>query len=71
MGSFTPGGINAVLATAAGAGANLVVISTVQSLRLFVVVLLTPPVVRWAIRGYRRHPGATHPVVREGRARSG
>jgi membrane AbrB-like protein len=50
----TPGGINAVLATAASAGGSVAVISTVQSLRLFVVVLLTPPLLRWATGGYRR-----------------
>ncbi|MEU4218837.1 AbrB family transcriptional regulator [Actinoplanes sp. NPDC026623] len=46
----TPGGINAVVATAAGAGRDVVVISAVQSIRLFVVVLLTPSIIRWIIR---------------------
>lgn len=46
----TPGGIDAVVATAAGAGRDVVVISAVQSIRLFVVVLLTPSIIRWIIR---------------------
>ncbi|GAB3269404.1 AbrB family transcriptional regulator [Sinomonas notoginsengisoli] len=43
----TPGGINAVLATAASLDANLPAISTVQSIRLFIVMLLTPPLISW------------------------
>lgn len=43
----TPGGINAVLAAAASTDSNISVISTVQSARLFVVMLITPPIVRW------------------------
>jgi uncharacterized protein len=42
----TPGGINAVLATADSTHANVPVISTVQSLRLFAVCLAVPPIVR-------------------------
>jgi membrane AbrB-like protein len=42
----TPGGINAVLATAVAADANLPLVSSVQSLRLFAVVLVTPPLLR-------------------------
>ena len=43
----TPGGINAVLATAASAQVNVAVVSTVQALRLFAICLLVPPIVRW------------------------
>ncbi|MFF4528600.1 AbrB family transcriptional regulator [Streptomyces sp. NPDC001407] len=46
----TPGGINAVLATAVATHANVPLISSVQSLRLFAMVLLTPLLVRWAVR---------------------
>jgi hypothetical protein len=42
----TPGGINAVLATAQSAGCDVPVVSTVQGLRLFAVCLLVPPLVR-------------------------
>jgi membrane AbrB-like protein len=41
----TPGGINAVLATAASTHGNVALISTAQSLRLFAVVLLAPPLI--------------------------
>ncbi|MGV9638062.1 AbrB family transcriptional regulator [Nocardia rhamnosiphila] len=43
----TPGGINAVLATAVSSHSDVPLISTVQSLRLFLVLLLIPPLVRW------------------------
>ncbi|GIF04186.1 AbrB family transcriptional regulator [Actinoplanes siamensis] len=46
----TPGGINAVVATAASAGRDVAVISAVQSIRLFTVVLLTPSLIRWMVR---------------------
>lgn len=42
----TPGGINAVLATAESSHSDVPVISAVQSLRLFAVCLLVPPLVR-------------------------
>lgn len=42
----TPGGINAVLATAVATHANVPLISGVQSLRLFAMVLLTPLLLR-------------------------
>ncbi|WP_415847374.1 AbrB family transcriptional regulator, partial [Tsukamurella strandjordii] len=42
----TPGGINAVVASAAGSGdANMALIATVQSLRLIIVVLALPLIV--------------------------
>lgn len=46
----TPGGINAVLATAASMDANLPAISTVQSTRLLIVMLVTPPIISWLAR---------------------
>lgn len=42
----TPGGINAVLATAESTRSDVPLVSTVQSLRLFAVVLAMPPIVR-------------------------
>ncbi|MFT9476431.1 AbrB family transcriptional regulator [Streptomyces sp. 11-1-2] len=42
----TPGGINAVLATAVSSHADVALVSTVQSLRLLVVVLVTPLIIR-------------------------
>jgi membrane AbrB-like protein len=42
----TPGGINAVLATAAATHAAVALVSTVQSLRLLLVVLVTPILIR-------------------------
>lgn len=42
----TPGGINAVLATAVSGHADVAVVSTVQSLRLLLVVLVTPLITR-------------------------
>lgn len=42
----TPGGINAVLATAASTRVDVPVVSTVQSLRLFAVCLLVPFLIR-------------------------
>lgn len=45
----TPGGIYLVIPVALALHANLALVSTVQSLRLFVVVLLAPPLVRWTL----------------------
>ncbi|WP_051766148.1 AbrB family transcriptional regulator [Streptomyces sp. NRRL F-5135] len=42
----TPGGINAVLATAVSGHADVAVVSTVRSLRLLLVVLVTPLITR-------------------------
>jgi hypothetical protein len=53
----TPGGLFAVLAVAFGAGANTTFILAVQALRLLVMVLLAPVVVR-RITGSRRAPVA-------------
>lgn len=46
----TPGGINAVLATAATSHADISLISSVQSLRLFSMVLLAPLLIRMTAR---------------------
>lgn len=43
----TPGGINAVLATATATHGNVALIFAVQTLRLFAMVLLAPPLLRW------------------------
>jgi len=45
----TPGGLYAVLAVAFGAGANTTFIVAVQGLRVLVMVLLAPVMVRWLI----------------------
>jgi hypothetical protein len=50
----TPGGINAVLATAVATHANLPLVSSVQSLRLFAVVIATPPLLRLGARMFAR-----------------
>jgi membrane AbrB-like protein len=46
----TPGGMNAVLATATGSGADATFVLAVQVLRLFVMLLSAPLVARW-LRG--------------------
>ncbi|WP_329246318.1 AbrB family transcriptional regulator [Actinoallomurus sp. NBC_01490] len=46
----TPGGINAVIATAAASHADVPLISSVQSIRLFCMVLLAPLLIRLAAR---------------------
>ncbi len=45
----TPGGINAVLVTAFAAGANTSLVFALQGLRLFIMVLAAPPLVRWLL----------------------
>ncbi|WP_157518800.1 AbrB family transcriptional regulator [Herbidospora mongoliensis] len=45
----TPGGINAVLASASAAHANLALISSVQSLRLFEMAFLAPLLIRFCL----------------------
>lgn len=49
----TPGGLYAVLATGFGAGADTTFILAVQTLRVFVMVLVAPPVARRIARGAR------------------
>ena len=51
----TPGGLYAVLATAVASGANATFVLAVQSLRLFVMVLAAPPIIR---RLARTGPGS-------------
>jgi membrane AbrB-like protein len=46
----TPGGMNAVLATATGSGADATFVLAVQVLRLFVMLLSAPLVARWLKR---------------------
>jgi uncharacterized protein len=46
----TPGGLYAVLAAAAGSGANTTFVVAVQALRVFVMVLAAPPLVRLLAR---------------------
>jgi membrane AbrB-like protein len=46
----TPGGINAVLVVAFASGAHTGFVFAVQTLRLFVMVLAAPALVRWVIR---------------------
>ncbi|MFJ9371518.1 AbrB family transcriptional regulator [Nocardia sp. NPDC101769] len=43
----TPGGINSVLATAVASHSDVALISTTQSLRLFIVLLAIPPITGW------------------------
>jgi hypothetical protein len=50
----TPGGLYAVLAAAFGTGADTTFVIAVQTLRLFVMVLLAPLALRWLVsRGHR------------------
>jgi len=53
----TPGGINAVLVTAFAAGANTSLVFGLQGLRLFVMVLGAPVLVRWLLRRSPRRAG--------------
>ncbi|WP_056465553.1 AbrB family transcriptional regulator [Bacillus sp. FJAT-25509] len=45
----TPGGINAVMAIAFGTGADTTLIFEMQSFRLFIMLLVAVPLVRWLI----------------------
>jgi membrane AbrB-like protein len=49
----TPGGLYAVLATAVASGANATFVLAVQSLRLFVMILAAPPIIRRLALGDR------------------
>ena len=56
----TPGGIYAVLATAFGVGADTTFVLAVQALRLYVMLLAAPPLVRWIVRrGARGRPAVS------------
>jgi membrane AbrB-like protein len=50
----TPGGLFAVIAAAFGSGADTTFVLAVQGLRLLVMVLAAPVVVRWLLRGPSR-----------------
>lgn len=54
----TPGGINAVLVTAFASGANTSLVIGVQGVRLFIMVLAAPVLVRFLVR---RHARLTRP----------
>lgn len=66
----TPGGIYLVIPVALSLHANIALVSAVQSLRLFVAVLLAPPLVRWVLRS--RQPAepdtaSSSPTARDAR----
>jgi hypothetical protein len=65
----TPGGINAVLAVAASSHGQLTIISTTQTLRLFVIVLLMPIFLRWLAS--RHKPAALLSCAFAGETRAG
>ena len=50
----TPGGLYAVLAVAIGGGGNVGFVLAVQALRLFVMILAAPPLVRLITRSHER-----------------
>jgi membrane AbrB-like protein len=52
----TPGGLYAVLPLAVGSGANSTFVLAVQALRVFIMILAAPAVVRWLMRRGRPHP---------------
>jgi hypothetical protein len=58
----TPGGLYAVLAAAFGTGADTTFVIAVQTLRLFVMVLLAPLAVRWLVRA-GRHAGMSETPI--------
>jgi membrane AbrB-like protein len=63
----TPGGLYAVLPLAVGSGANSTFVLAVQALRLFVMVLAAPAVVRWMLRRSRSSAAPpTRPRARGG-----
>ncbi|MYT32989.1 AbrB family transcriptional regulator [Streptomyces sp. MspMP-M5] len=61
----TPGGINAVLASASTSDAHLGLISSVQTLRLFLMVLLLPLLQRWLSRSSAQRTTETAQERRE------
>jgi uncharacterized protein len=52
----TPGGIYAVLPIAYGSGANTTFVLAVQGLRLLLMMLAAPVIVRWLVSPDRRSP---------------
>jgi membrane AbrB-like protein len=57
--AITPADMNAALAAAVSADADLTIISTVQTLRMILGVILTPLLLRWILK--RRKPVAPEP----------
>jgi membrane AbrB-like protein len=57
----TPGGLYAVLPIAYGSGADTTFVLAVQGLRLFVMILAAPAVVRWLLRADGRRRAAVAP----------
>ena len=49
----TPGGIDAALATAAGNGANTTFVLAAQTLRIVLMIVAAPPLVRFLSTGLR------------------
>jgi uncharacterized membrane protein AbrB (regulator of aidB expression) len=60
VGATTPGGINSVPATAAADHADMSLIASVQSLRLFSMVLLAPLIIRVMARWLDRPSARRH-----------
>ncbi|MFJ5984493.1 AbrB family transcriptional regulator [Lentzea sp. NPDC092896] len=58
----TPGGITAVLAATASMGTDMTVVSTAQCVRLIVVALVVPLLIR-VLAQWRTHDAAVHSVV--------
>lgn len=58
----TPGGMYAVLAASIGIGADSTFVVATQVLRMIVIVVAAPPIVRWATLGARRAAEETRPA---------
>lgn len=54
----SPGGLDSLSIIAMEAGGDVGLVVTLQTLRLFAVVLLTPPLVRLCLRLFERNVGA-------------
>ncbi|MFJ9210216.1 AbrB family transcriptional regulator [Streptomyces sp. NPDC102264] len=67
----TPGGINAVLAAAVSSHGDVALVSTVQSLRLLVVMLVTPMIIRRLTPDRPKPAGTTAPAGDRSRVRRG
>lgn len=52
----TPGGLFAVLATAADSGSDVTYVLAVQVIRVFAMLLFAPVLARWFSRGRTRSP---------------
>ena len=52
----TPGGLFAVLATAADSGSDVTYVLAVQVIRVFAMLLVAPLLARWFSRGRTRSP---------------